>query len=224
MRLEHLHEHYLQPFVERATDFRKLKKGRKRVNCTRSANMWEFVHGELIPGWTQALAKISQKQRELRISQKKYKYLWTEFLKDVRNFYRVMFRLRFHRSDKRVDMNSSAMVEYVLNEIGICHKGYPHLEELFSFFYKIRFSHRKQMEDDVFDTDIVHPNFVVFKEFTETNKNLFLNDYFGARLTYFFVANFGDLYLAEMSGQFRDQAAQIIEMLKDKYESEPIED
>jgi hypothetical protein len=106
--------------------------------------MNEFLVQDVIPTWKEKISKISQKQRILCIKQGRNHFIDKEFCKDVRSFYRIMFRLRFHRSDKREDGNNSVMVKAFLKEIGILYEPEEDFDELFIFFYKVHYNQRKQ--------------------------------------------------------------------------------
>ena len=207
----------MQPFSQDSRDFRKFKKGRKRVNWTHSSNMWQFIQNEFLPSWRYTLNKISMRQRELCINQKRPNFLWREFLKDLRNFYRLMFRLRFHRSDKRSDDNSSMIVETILKEIGISLKGYDNFEDAFQFFYKVHYNQRKGVEDFVELPTLLNSSFRVFESYSDENRDVFINDYLGSRLIYYFIVNFGEVYLSKMRGQFKDQVNAIMKELSTNF-------
>ena len=136
-------DHHTQNFSQKNSDFRVIAKGRKRKNCTQQANMSKFIEVDVIPKWVESLFKISQKQRSLCIKQVRSNYVEKEFCKDIRNFYRVMFRLRFHRSDKRSDGNNGRMVQVFLNELGVFHYDNEITDEVFTFFYKVHYNQRK---------------------------------------------------------------------------------
>ena len=206
----------MQPFSQDSRDFRKFKKGRKRVNCTHSSSMWQFIQNEFIPQWRFTLDKISMKQRELYISQRKSNFLWIEFFKDLRNFYRLMFRLRFHRSDKRSDDNSSMIVESILKEIGISIVGYNNFEDAFQFFYKVHYNQRKEVEDNFRPHLFMNSAFKVFDEYSEENRDTFLNDYLGSRLIFYFIKNFGQIYLSKMRGEYRQKIQIIMDLIANK--------
>ena len=219
MTLENLNEHYTQPFSQDSRDFRKYKKGRKRVNCTHSTTMGQFIQNEFIPKWRFNLSKISLKQRELCISQKRPNFMWKEFLKDLRNFYRLMFRLRFHRSDKRSDDNSSMIVETILKEIGISVKGYDNFDDVFQFFYKVHYNQRKGVEKCSEKPSLSRSSFKVFEEYSDENREMFLDDYLGSRLAYYFIINYGQTYLSKMGGQFKKQVNKIMKSIEGRYSS-----
>ena len=214
----------MQPFSQDSRDFRKFKKGRKRVNCTHSSSMWQFIQNDFLPQWKFTLDKISMKQRELYISQRKSNFLWIEFFKDLRNFYRLMFRLRFHRSDKRSSDNSSMIVETILKEIGISIVGYNNFDDAFQFFYKVHYNQRKEVEDNFAPHLFMNSAFKVFDEYSEESRDTFLNDYLGSRLTFYFIKNFGQIYLSKIEGKYKQKVQIIMNLITTKCMSSPIED
>ena len=124
-----------------------------------------------------------------------------------------MFRLRFHRSDKRSDDNSTMIVETILKEIGISVKGYKDFEDAFQFFYKVHYNQRKGVEEFIGLPSLLNSSFRVFENYSEESRDAFLEDYLGSRLVYYFIVNFGDTYISKMSGQFKEQVKKIMEKL-----------
>ena len=179
--------------------------------------MWQFIQNEFLPNWIYALSKISMRQRELSINLRKPNFLWKEFLKDLRNFYRLMFRLRFHRSDKRSDDNNFTTTEIILKEIGISVKDYNNFGDVFQFFYKVHYNQRKGVEDFVGLPTLLNSEFRVFESYSDENKDAFLNDYLGSRLMYYFIVNFGDTYLSKMSGQYKSQVTKLMNILSTNF-------
>ena len=51
------------------------------------------------------------------------RYAWTRMLKDIQKLYRLIFKKRFHRLDKRDDSKSATLVKKFMSEIGITHEG-----------------------------------------------------------------------------------------------------
>lgn len=113
--------------------------------------MNDFLHNDVIPTWIQTLGRISQKQRALWIKQGRSNYVQKEFWKDIRNFYRIMFRLRFHRSDKRTDGYNQRIVRVFLNELGIWYEEDDICDRVFTFLYKVHYNQRKPNDRNEFD-------------------------------------------------------------------------
>jgi DNA-binding transcriptional regulator GbsR (MarR family) len=97
LKIENRKEHYLKAFEDVTMEFRKSKRGRKRKNYLQAKNMYEFLQLQFLPEWKLALDQHSSRERELQVYQHDMKFVWVQFFKDVRRFYRIMFRLRFHR-------------------------------------------------------------------------------------------------------------------------------
>lgn len=153
LKLVNMAAHFSQEFAHENSDFRSLAKGRKRKNCTKCRTMNTFLEQDVLPAWKENLTNISQRQRAMCIKQGRMTYAIKEFCKDIRNFYRIMFRLRFHRSDKRLDGNNNKMIKGFLNELGMIYEESEITDDLFTFFYKVHFNQRKlqgRMDLDAF--------------------------------------------------------------------------
>ena len=131
--------------------------------------MNDFLKKNVIPSWTQTLGRISQKQRALCIKQGRNNYVQKEFWKDIRNFHHIMFRLRFHRSDKRTDGYNQRIVRVFLNELGIWYEEDNISDRVFIFFYKVHYNQRKPNDKNEFDQFMqkqkLIDNDLLFKEY-----------------------------------------------------------
>ena len=89
-----------------------------KVVSTKGLTMKDLIKMEVIPKWKQQLTKISAEKREAWLNHKGEEYVWLEIFKDIRKFYRLIFRVRFHRNDKRNDDNSMTLVKTFVKEMG----------------------------------------------------------------------------------------------------------
>lgn len=62
-----------------------------------------------------------------------------------------MFRLRFHRSDKRTDGYNQRIVRVFLNELGIWYEEDDICDRVFTFLYKVHYNQRKPNDRNEFD-------------------------------------------------------------------------
>ena len=98
--------------------------------------MKEFLEDHVSPQWNTYLKGVSERERSIGLINKGAKFWWVEFFKDIQKFYRLIFRLRFHRWDKRKDKNRGPLVKVILSELGIHCKKYD-FSEVFWFFYSV---------------------------------------------------------------------------------------
>jgi len=113
----------------------------KENNYLKSKNMNEFIYEYILPKWEKVLASISKREREQGIIRKGEEFAWKQFLNDIQKFYRLIFKHRFHRLDKRDDSNSEVLAERILSELGIKYKG--DFKKAFHYFYPVLFKLRK---------------------------------------------------------------------------------
>lgn len=97
--------------------------------------MYELINDLIMPKWTEMLSKISKRERELGVIQKGTGYALKQLLSDVQRYFRLIFKHRFHRLDKRNNEKSEALAERMLFELGINHK--EDLKRAFNYFYPI---------------------------------------------------------------------------------------
>jgi len=207
--------HYLKPFVNLANEFRRNQKGRKRKCFIGSKNVKEFLEDLVTPQWNLYLEALSERERSIGIINKGTKYAWIQFFKDIQKFYRLMFRLRFHRCDKRNDDNQGLIVQWVLQELGFeC--DYDNIYEVFGFFYSVLNKLRK----DPVNTEEEKSKITfskVFEEDSKENIQNFINHKVSRLFLIFFIMNFGRDYIHKMTGAFQVEVEAVITYLATQY-------
>lgn len=128
-------------FIYSEDRLRKSERGRKREKKLTWGTIYAFLYDEILPTWDKKLGNLSQREREVGQHQRGESYVWKQFLIDVQNFYRIVFKHRFHRLDKRNDENQEILASTILKELGIDYKG--DLKKAFHYFYPVLFKLRK---------------------------------------------------------------------------------
>jgi hypothetical protein len=143
--------------------------------------MIEFLKSTVLPEWSLILSSISVKERRIGVIQRGTPYVWTTLFKDIRRFYRLIFKHRFHRCDKRKDSKRQLLVSTILKNLGILEYDYD-VNQIFNFFYPVLDKLRKgnssanknESEKDYFSQ--------VFVTYSKENTNKFLKNNIGSQL------------------------------------------
>ena len=207
--------HYLKPFTNLATEFRRSHKGRKRKCYLKSKNVKDFIENWVTPQWNVYLEALSERERSIGIINKGKKFVWMRFFKDIQKFYRMMFRLRFHRCDKRNDDNQGLIVQCIVQELGLeC--DYSHISEVFGFIYSVLTKLRKNIPNH--EEEKLSKTFSkVFDDDSKENIELFISHKVSRSLLTFFIVNFGTSYIEKMPGVFKREVKEVIEYLASQY-------
>lgn len=195
-------------------EFRGSVKGRKRNCYVKASHVYDFLNQEIIPEWKIMLQNISEREREIGVIQKGIGFTWTQFFKDIRKFYRLYFRHRFHRCDKRKDSNKARLISTVLNELGINTTDFD-ADEVFYFFYPVLDKLRKGRSKSA--QEIPSTFSQVFNKYSEEGKDEFLFHPLSSQLVCFFIMNYGDYYVNKMKNSYKVKLEKIIEELKKIY-------
>lgn len=207
LKIENRKDHFSKEFEDVAMEFRKSKRGRKRRNYLQAKNMYEFLQSQVLIDWKLALDQYSSRERELQVYQHDMKFVWVQFFKDVRRFYRIMFRLRFHRWDKRKDFNRDSLVRTILEDLGMPIVSYDK-DKLFGYFYPVLTKLRKWNSQQETDGEIK-----MFSFQSKEDWDVFMRNNLWANLIYFFIVNYSETYLDHMTGIFKKKVAKILKVL-----------
>ena len=178
--------------------------------------MQEFITDLFVPAWNNVVEQISTREREIGVIQKGGEYIWSQFFKDIRKFYRLMFKLRFHRSDKRKNENRTTLIRRFVYELGMTIVDFDE-QEAFYFFYPILTKLRKDSEPKITNENLA---ISVFKQFNEASKDLFIKHILFSQLICFFLLNFSEEYINKMNYGFRVNLQKISKRLIKLYTDE----
>lgn len=157
--------------------------------------------------WSVFLNNLSTRERDIGFLQKGTEFAWIQFFKDVMKFYRLIFRLRFHRCDKRNDDNQQSLVETIIYELGFKQWDYD-LEEVFQFFYPVLDKLRKTSKVKQ------GPKFksftLIYESYSEENLQIFISNGLSRQLLAFFILNYSETYQKKMEGSFKEEVKDII--------------
>lgn len=164
------------------------------------------------PQWEAHLKCLSDRERNLGIMNKGTKYVWVQFLKDIQKFFRLVFRLRFHRCDKRNDGNQSVIIDSILGELGMGGCNYD-AKEVFWFFYSVLNKLRKNQGGKE-EQECAKTFTKVFEEDSRENIEGFINHELARKFIKFFIINFGQDYVNRMTGNFKKEVKEVISQWK----------
>ena len=192
------------------------KRGRKRVNVLPANNFADLLNQVILPKWTAILNKKTKREGE-PIGRVTDEYLWIKVLRDMRDFFRIIFKSRFHRSEKREDSNRDVLVKIFLEELGITNISFINSVSTFDFLYKAHYKARNTDEGKLFKEVINSTPMRIYYYYSEAAKATFLQDDLCSRLLYYFLINFGDIYLSWIQKNLRESVQSIIHLIKLKY-------
>jgi hypothetical protein len=170
--LDNLARHYQASLRPVSIKKKCEKRGRKRVNVLPAKNFAELLHNIVLPKWTSILASKTQREGE-PLGQVTEEYVWIKVLRDMRDFYRIIFKSRFHRSEKREDSNRDVLVKIFLEELGITDITHMNSVATFDFLYKAHYKARNKDEGKLFKDTINSTPMRIYYYYSETAKNNF---------------------------------------------------
>lgn len=214
--MRNLRKHYQKELMPVSIKKKCEKRGRKRVNLLPAKNFAELLNSVVLPKWSTILSKKTKREGE-PIGQVTDEYLWIKVLRDMRDFFRIIFKSRFHRSEKREDSNRDVLVKIFLEELGITDISLINSVSTFDFLYKAHYKARSTDEGKMFKEIINATPMRIYYYYSETAKNTFLKDDLCSRLLYYFLINFGETYLSCIQKSLRPGVEGIIKFVGESY-------
>ena len=147
----------------------KPSKGRKRNIIAKASNMYDLINENVIPKWKYYLKSKSERHVDSEIKPRA-DTIWKKILRDVREFYRILFRNRFHHLEFKDSQKAYECLNNMFDEIGISlqdkHKNSIKLFRYVHQSHKSR-SNEKELEDSPFE---------VIEKYNEAYRKSFMTD------------------------------------------------
>ena len=136
--------------------------------------------------------------------------IWKKLLRDVREFYRILFRVRFHYLDFKDHQGAYKWIDLMFEELGIeMPKEYKNNSKLFQYIHQSHKTTNQRIFENNFEEDTITP-FEVIERFNEISRKLFMSDVMDSRLFYFVFSNFLDVYIKYLSPKYRVRAVTLV--------------
>ncbi|CAI2366432.1 unnamed protein product [Moneuplotes crassus] len=188
----------------------KKSKGRKRINVLEFENLFELIHQHVIPQWKKYLVIKSVKTYKNNDQNPRSDILWKKIIRDVREFYRTLFRMRFHYLDYKDLESARKCVNILFEEIGIpIEPEYFEDPSLFTFLHQTHKGTESRLFSDP-ENEVWLSPFKVIEKFNSSFKKSFMSDKLCARLFYFVYANYVEEYTELINPKYKEDLSSII--------------
>lgn len=201
--------------LDSQTDGPKLK-GRKRKFNSNPKSIRSIIESEAVTKWVYYLKKKidSSEARESGLAPRD-DTIWKKIFRDWREFYRILFKLRFHPLDYKSPKEADKCTIIILKELGIetGHLEPYEIRKYFYFLHQTRLNssdHYKsefgEIETAIWATDII-------EKYKDSYKALFLVDPIWSKLFYILYYNFDYVYFHFLKAKYRGRIDVVIKQL-----------
>ena len=175
--------------------------------------MHEMIESYVVPKWRRYLQFKSENFGTGLSTEPRVDTLWKKILRDVREFYRILFRVRFHYLDFKDSKGALKWIELMFSELGLnIPEKYRSDIKLFSFIHQ---SH-KLTNDRIFRPTLKDKDlspFEVIEKFNDKTKRMFMNDNLWAQLFYFVLINYLDEYCMNINIRYQPKTLMLVCLL-----------
>lgn len=172
-------------------------KGRKRTSKPHRDNIKLLIETQAIPKWINYLRKKSDdsNKRESGIVPRD-DTIWKKIFRDCREFYRILFKCRFHPLDYKSWEDADECTKVILNELGISTDALQHHEvrKIFYYFHQTRLNSSDHYKLNYpIDESIIY-GVDIIEKYKDVVKTLFMVDPVCSKLFYILFHNYDKLY------------------------------
>ena len=140
----------------------------------------------------------------------RYDTMWKKILRDVREFFRILFRNRFHSLEFKDSQDALNCVRILFDELGI--KYFESDLKDFKIFWYFHQTH-KYTASKLFVTRRLRPTFSPYETieiYNEINLTRFLKHPLCSRMFFFVYENFLDSYYPVIKEEYKEQIRTLI--------------
>lgn len=188
-------------------------RGRKRHQKDVGLNIYELIHLHVIPRWQKYLSLKIQKVAKIWSKPRK-DTIWKKVLRDVREFFRILFRKRFHYLDYKSSKTSRMCTKKLFNELGfqVSEKDIQNVK-LFRFLHQ---SHKTNPKIALNGYQY-YSAYDIIERYNEDTRKLFMTNLLWAKMFYFVFTNFMEEYWKFVKMDYRDDVITMICLLLNCY-------
>ena len=159
--------------------------------------MLTMINDIVIPRWRIYLQLKSERSIDSNIKPRQ-DTLWKKILRDVREFFRILFRSRFHYLEFKDHKGATICIQTFFDELGIPITFIEALDyKLFRFVHqthKLKISEKTNLEQSPFES---------IENFNETYKKLFMTNFTWARMFCFVFQSFLEEYSIHIKSRYK---------------------
>ena len=189
----------------------KEKPIKNRDSKFATKSIYNIIYEYVIPKWKKYLKSKSERRISTQIKPRK-DTLWRKILRDVREFYRILFRVRFHFLDYKDISSKTACTKILFEELGI-----PLTDEEFSDHNLFMFIHQTHKTSQNVINKSQHSPFEAIEKYSTFYKELFMTNLTCARMFYYVYQNFLNEYCTQVNPRYRKTVVSMIWMLLNCY-------
>lgn len=120
-------------------------RGRKRINISSKASSFSNLLEEIvIPEWKSYLNDKKEKENASKNFGLRSDAVWKKLFRDCREFFRILFKHRFHRMDYKSYLEKLNCIKVMSNELGLPIFSEENLIFSFNFFHQIHLSEKNK--------------------------------------------------------------------------------
>jgi len=193
-------------------------RGRKRSNIVKKATSFQQLISDIvIPEWESYLIEKRDKENTKKLSGIRSDAVWKKIMRDCREFYRILFKNRFHRMDYQDDHQKLNCIKVIIQELGFPQFSEANLIYSFNFFHQIHLSEKNKAKYEHILSDS-STGFDALNRYTNHSRTMFLEDPLCSRLLYFIYRNYLDFYFQLVSKNIRPKVEECVSYLLNNYE------
>ena len=173
--------------------------------------MSDLIHNYVIPKWKEYL-QFKSERGMTSTNKARPDTLWKKILRDVREFYRILFRKRFHYLDFKDFKGATKWAKILFEELGIDVSD-DEINDL-KFFRFIHQTHKSKFNK--IDEERESP-FEVIEKYNEHLRKLFMINWTWSRMFYFVFKNFIEDYCSLIKQAYRKEVTTTIWLILNWY-------
>lgn len=175
--------------------------------------MYELINNICIHQWKEYLIKKNIEDTNSRTKIPRKDALWKRVLRDIRDFYRILFRNRFYSYNYRNKHYQKECIKIFLKELGLpLPKSSVEYTHLFTFIHQ---THRLKRDGTSINRyeEIYENPYCAIDCYNTKTRRIFISNPISARMTYFVAISFKDIFDQLVNSRFKKEYMECLDKL-----------
>ena len=186
-------------------------------HSTAPKSIYDIIQNEVIMKWRRYIQSKTKSKEIRHKTVPRNDTLWKKMLRDMREFYRILFRQRFDQEQFKDQKSANNAVWTLLNELGFETSGDSDTcYKIFHFIHQTHKSTSIKLFKTHCDVTPITP-FDVIEKYNEDQLNVFMKDPLCSKMFYFVFFNNFNTYYKVINETYRDKLSAVLQEVLEWY-------
>ncbi|CAI2360790.1 unnamed protein product [Moneuplotes crassus] len=217
LKLKHLDAHLRNEFVPDNFSQKDIPKEFSKYTIEVYTSLHDLIHDSVLPQWVHYLTQKRERTASI-CGKKRADTFKKKILRDLREFYRILFRKRFSSKEFKSKQGMVSCVQKIFSEMQCFDASEDDLQDyhLFRYFHQTHYCTLNKVLDG---DERTSESYFAVEKYNDRKFVSFLKHPLTAQMFYFVYTNFMEVYSPEIKPEYRDRVTKMITNILSFYQN-----